>query len=47
MFRVWMDFEEDGRFAYGTYTDRNKANEIAMQVRAQRGCETYVEEVEG
>ena len=42
-YKVWMDFGEDGIYLYGTYTDRNRANEVAMEVREQRGCETYVE----
>ena len=44
MFRVMMivDGEE---YAYGTYADRNRANEIAMQVREERDIDTYVIEV--
>ena len=42
-YKVWMDFGKDGIYLYGTYTDRNRANEVAMEVREQRGCETYVE----
>ena len=45
MYKVMMVFDDEA-YAYGTYGDRNKANEVAMMVREQRGCETYVEEVE-
>lgn len=45
MFRVMM-IVDDEAYAYGTYADRNRANEIAMQVREEREIETYVEEVE-
>ena len=34
-----IDGEE---YLYGRYTDRNKANEIAIKVREERNCETYV-----
>ena len=44
MFKVIMVFGNE-EYAYGTYSDRNKANEVAMQVRSQRNCDTYVEEV--
>lgn len=29
-------------YVYGTYTDRNKANEVAMYVRNERAVDTYV-----
>jgi hypothetical protein len=45
MFKVVMVFDS-GNYTYGTYEDRNRANEIAMMVREERDCETYVEEVE-
>lgn len=44
MFRVWMIFDS-GRYVYGTYESSNKANEVAMQVRDERGCDVYVEEI--
>lgn len=44
MFKIWMVIEEE-EYCYGTYADRNRANEIAMQVRAERGCDTWVQEV--
>lgn len=44
MFRVMMivDGEE---YVYGTYSDRDRANEIAMQVGYERDIDTYVIEV--
>ena len=44
MFKVVMVFDF-GEFAYGTYDDQCRANEVAMMVRAERGCEVYVEKV--
>lgn len=43
MWTVWMvvDGEE---YKYGTYSDRDRANEIAMQVRRERDIDTYVAE---
>ena len=32
-------------YTYGTYSNRDKANEVAMIVREQRNCEIFVEEV--
>ena len=43
MFKVMMIID-GGHYFYGRWDDRNKANEIAMIVREERGCETYVEE---
>lgn len=43
-FRVIM-IVDDEEYTYGTYESRDKANEIAMQVRDERDIETYVEEV--
>ena len=45
LFRIVM-IVDDEAYTYGTYADRNRANEIAMQVREEREVETYVEEVE-
>lgn len=44
MFRVMMivDGEE---YAYGTYSDRDRANEIALKVAYERDIDTYVIEV--
>ena len=39
-------FVEGRTYEYGTYSDRNKANEVAMRVRDTRGVRTWVEEVE-
>jgi len=44
-YKIWMYFQE-GKFLYGTYDDKHQANEIAMEVRTERGCDTYVEEVD-
>jgi hypothetical protein len=43
-----IDGEE---YVYGTYpfntsNEKNYVNELAMQIRNERGCDTYVEEVE-
>ena len=39
---VYMEFYEEGRYVYGKYEDRRKANEIAMQVREERDVDTFV-----
>lgn len=44
MFKVMMIVDNE-EYVYGTYADRNKANEIAEQVGYERDIETYVEEV--
>ncbi len=44
MYQVIM-IVEDNEYVYGTYRDRNRANEIAMQVRDQRRIDVYVAEV--
>lgn len=44
MFRVMMIIDDEV-YAYGTYTDRDRANEIAMEVRDTREVETFVEEI--
>lgn len=51
MAKIMMVFEE-GTFEYGTYlfntdAEKNRVNELAMQVREERGCHTYIEEVGG
>jgi hypothetical protein len=43
-----IDGEE---YVYGTYpfntsNEKNYVNELAIQIRNERGCDTYVEEVE-
>lgn len=43
MFKVVMIFGTE-EYAYGTYSDRNKANEVAMMVRDERGCNVKVVE---
>ena len=44
MFRVMMLVEGEA-YEYGTWSDRNKANEVAMEVREERRIETFVEEI--
>lgn len=43
MFKVMMIVDNE-IYTYGTYFDRNRANEIAIEVRASRQIETFVEE---
>ena len=43
---------EDGSYEYGTYlfntnAEKIRVNELAMKVREERGCHTYIEEVGG
>ena len=45
VYKVMM-IVDDEHYCYGKWTDRNKANEVAMEVREERGIETYVEEAE-
>ena len=44
---MFFDVEE---YVYGTYpfntnSEKDKVNELAMQIRDERGCDTYVSEV--
>ena len=43
MFNVMMVVDGEV-YKYGTYSNRDKANEVAMLVREDREIETYVEE---
>jgi hypothetical protein len=43
MFKVMMIVDNE-TYTYGTYSDRNRANEIAIEVRESRQIETFVEE---
>lgn len=36
---------EDEEYVYGTYNDRNRANEIAIQVRDSRNINVVVRDV--
>ena len=45
MFKVWMEIEGTN-YPYGTYDDRTKANEVAMEVRDERRVWVWVEEIE-
>ena len=41
-----MPFIVDGEnYLYGTYTDRDKANDVAGQVGYERDIDTWVEEI--
>ena len=42
MYKIWMIIDEE-YYYYGADSNREKANEIAMKVRAERGVETFVE----
>jgi hypothetical protein len=44
MFKVMMYIDGEW-YKYGTYTDRNKANEVAMWVGNERDCYTQVWQV--
>ena len=41
MFVVWMVVDGES-YKYGSYSSRDRANEIAMEVREERGVQTYV-----
>lgn len=41
MFKVMMYIDGEW-YKYGAYADRNKANEVAMMVRDERGCRVQV-----
>lgn len=43
MFKVMMIVDNE-IYTYGTYSDHNRANEIAIEVRESRQIETFVEE---
>lgn len=45
MFKVIMIVDNE-EYIYGTYSDRNRANEIAIQVGMEREVTTRVEKVE-
>ena len=44
-YEIMMVIDGD-EFVYGADSNRDKANEIAMQIREQRNIETYVREKE-
>lgn len=42
-YTIYMKFEDDDNwYRYGADSNRDKANEIAMQVRDSRNCEVKV-----
>lgn len=43
-YEVKMIFGED-KYTYGVYDNRNKANEVAMMVRDERGVDVEVVEI--
>lgn len=43
MYRIWMKFPDGTESVYGTYANKHQANEIAMQIRDERGCEVEIE----
>ncbi len=44
MYRVMMVVDGEA-YEYGRWTDRNRANEVAMEVREERRIQTFVEEI--
>lgn len=40
-----MMLVDGNAYEYGRWADRNKANEVAIEVREERRIDTYVEEV--
>lgn len=44
MFRVVM-VVDGNEYEYGKWADRNRANEVAMEVRAERRIDVFVEEI--
>lgn len=50
MAEIWMVFGAE-EYKYGTYrfvtrAEKNRVNDLAMQIREERGCETYVKEID-
>lgn len=45
MYRVEMKIDGEW-YEFGTYRDRNRANQAALEVRDERGCWVQVIEVE-
>ena len=45
MYKVMMIIEGVA-YPFGTYEDRDKANDIAIEIREMRRVETYIEEIE-
>ena len=49
MAEIWMVFGAE-EYKYGTYrfvtrAEKNRVHDLAMQIRKERGCETYVKEI--
>lgn len=49
MAEIWMVFGAE-EYKYGTYrfvtrAEKNRVNDLAMKLREERGCETYVKEI--
>lgn len=48
--KIWMQFDKD-KYEYGTYkfdTDeqKNRVNDLAVKIREERNCQTYIERIE-
>lgn len=48
--KIYMVFDgceyEYGTYPFDTAEERNYANELAMKIRKDRDCDTYIERVE-
>lgn len=49
MAEIWMVFGTE-EYKYGTYrfatcAEKKRVNDLAIQIREERGCETYVKEI--
>lgn len=48
--RIYIVFDgceyEYGTYPFDTTEEKNRVNELAMQIRVERGCQTYVKEVD-
>ena len=44
MFRVMMVIDGEA-YEYGRWNDKDTANEVAIEIREERGIETYIEEI--
>ena len=47
--KIIMVFDGDeyeyGTYPFGTNEEKNRVNELAIKIRTERGCDTYVLEV--
>lgn len=42
MYVVYMEFYAEGRYIYGKYETERRANEVAIQIRDERGIDVFV-----